>query len=137
VKKSVIIFLLLVCNGVLALMLVMGMVKNREQRAQPHEIIIDELGFDEVQAEAYRALLDEHRTRVGPVLEQLRLEKEKYFRAAAAGDLNLTFADINHTQNHLDSLLGAHLASVYKLCTAEQRNRFEQTVQKVIAEVPR
>lgn len=136
-RKSVIIFLLLACNVVLAAMLVLGMMKNRERWARPHETIIRELGFNEQQADAYRVLLGEHRDRVNPMLVRLREEKEKYFTAAARGAAPLAFNQINRTQNQLDSLLGAHLAAVYKLCTPAQQQRFDEAVRKVVAQVPR
>lgn len=137
-----IIAILLVANIALLLFLISGMRKpDRENppNSRPGHSTIpflqDKIGFSEQQINQFNQLKEEHRQKINPLFEDLRITKDKYFSLVKDSHpkayTDSLAAVIGEKQKNLDIQLFMTVRDIRGLCTAEQQVKFDSLLPKI------
>ncbi|WP_203255755.1 Spy/CpxP family protein refolding chaperone [Hyunsoonleella ulvae] len=114
---------------------------NKEQQVIEHkppgDFLMKELGFDDMQKEAFRALTHKHRQKMRGISDEIRVLKDELF-----GSISDTLSGSKKVES-IASLIGdmetlkdlevfRHFKEVQKLCDAEQKKKFSKIIQDAL-----
>lgn len=133
---------LLIANIALLLFLIVGMKKpDRDAPAEakpPHATIPflqDKIGFTDQQINRFNQLKEEHRLKINPLFEDLRVSKDHYFSlvkdAHPKAYTDSLAALIGEKQKNLDIQLFITVRDIRSLCTPEQQVKFDSLLPKI------
>lgn len=138
-----VIAILLVANIALLLFLIVGMKKpDREGHSEskppaPSTIpfLQDKIGFSDQQISEFNRLKEEHRVKIIPLFEDLRVSKDYYF-SLVKDSPSKEYTDslaalIGEKQKNLDIQLFVTVSDIRSLCTPEQQVRFDSLLPKI------
>lgn len=138
---SIIIFLLITNFAMLIFFMVIS--KPVDKRSRSHDqntisaLLQKEVGFSQGQLDQYQVLRTQQRQNVRPLFDEIRKSKENFYGLLYANILsdsiiNADADSIAQKQKKLDLQMFNHFKNVRSLCTADQLQKFDSTLKKVI-----
>ena len=112
-----------------------------EQKIQKHkppaDFLIKELGFDDKQKQAFRALTHKHRQKMKGISDEIRTLKDKLF--SGFSDTSIVDEDVDSIavligdmETLKDLEVFRHFKEVQELCNVEQKERFGKILQDAL-----
>lgn len=100
-------------------------------RAEPREIIIEKLNFDENQQKEYEQLIYWHRSQINELDEKIRETKKELYLQLLNNEVETNKKDslinsISGYQKQIESTHFDHFQDIKKLCRKDQMNSFDQ-----------
>jgi hypothetical protein len=137
-----IIAILLVANIALLLFLISGMRKPDTEHSpdsRPGHSTIpflqDKIGFNDQQINQFNQLKEQHRLRINPLFEDLRVTKDRYFTlvkdSPSKAYTDSLAAVIGEKQKNLDIQLLVTVREIRSLCNPEQLVKFDSLLPKI------
>ena len=116
-----------------------GHLKN-ERANSPKEFLANKLNFSEIQRDAYFELAKEHNEAAKIIREQVKFDKENLFSLLKSDAIidsarNNAAARVSMSIQSLDILTFEHFKKVRTLCTAAQKPKFDELIQKMVNSV--
>ncbi len=137
-----IIAILLLANIAMLVFFISGMKnpekENSESRKSGHSTISllqNKIGFSEQQIIQFNQLKEEHRTKLNPHFEDLRITKDQFF-LLVKDSLSDSYLDsaatlIGKKQQILDMQVFRTIRDIRKLCTPQQQITFDSLLPKI------
>ncbi len=133
-KQAKIIIIALLCvNITLLITLYLGQPRSKHMEG-PKELIIERLGFEDVQITDFEGAVVQHFSEIQKIREEIRTYKQKI-----NADLLLPEPKINDTLNNLlsnsfkkmEELHFRHLTEIKEICNEEQKKIFDEMVPEL------
>ncbi|MEJ6584225.1 MAG: hypothetical protein QNL61_01425 [Crocinitomicaceae bacterium] len=135
VKFLYIIIVLLVATNVSVLL---GMYLHRpphpHNEGGPKKFIVEKLGFDEAQTNAYDLIIKQHRSSIQSIENNIRRNKDALFTLLKEDDITTKDSIINNLgalQMGVEAAHYAHFEAVKKICNDEQLERFDELTNEL------
>lgn len=139
---GLVIVLLLINMGTLAYLFVSKQDQQNKmppmrQKGGPAAFIIKTLKFTTEQEKQFFVLRDEHRSQMDMLHDSMKIVRNQYFdelktdvvNTEKANQLNQAIASI---QSKMHQITFDHFTEVRKMCTAEQRELFDEFIDKIL-----
>ena len=96
-----------------------------------------EIGFNERQMQEFKALRQQHRTKMKPLFENMRLTKIRFFRllkdpVSADSVVSRAATEIGNTQRDIDQQAFKNFKEIRTLGTADQQLKYDSLISGVI-----
>lgn len=129
----IILFLLILLNGVLIFMLVKNP-QNRFNQKSKSNFLTQELEFSEDQTIQFNEFERAHRDVMLEIEEQVREQKDVLFNSFQIDDINLDSltTEIGILQGKKDLEVYVFFKKVRTLCTLEQSEKFDKIIKKAL-----
>lgn len=106
-------------------------------RKQIAKKLQDNVGFDTVQLAKYDTMSKKHKDAMKPLFENITAAKDSLYKLLLQPQpsdsvINHYLAMIGERQQLIDKRIFNHFLAVRELCTAEQRPKYDSTIQNVI-----
>lgn len=138
---TIAVVLLLLVNIAMIVFMVRGRnhhdLKHPGKPGSPFETMEKELNMDDKQKEEVKKLRDEHFAGIRPLFDSIRAAKTAFF--SLVKDPNVTDSQLNvydkritDIQSTIDKLTFAHFKSVRALFNADQQQKYDEFIQKMM-----
>ena len=116
-----------------------GHLKN-ERANSPKEFLAAKLNFSGSQRDAYFELAKEHNEAAKIIREQVKIDKDNFFQLLKSDTIidsarNNAAGRVSMSIQSLDILTFEHFKKVRTLCTAAQKPKFDELIQKMVNSV--
>lgn len=110
---------------------------DRPHGSKTAELLQNEVGFSEEQVQQYFQLREAHWKNMRPYFESMRSAKDSFYSllrqdSISSSDIKMAATRIGLRQQDIDMATMKHFQEVKKLCTPEQKIRFDAFVKEVI-----
>jgi hypothetical protein len=99
--------------------------------SQPKEFIARELRFDEGQTEAFEIIVKKHQDQSAEIRLEITAAKKAYYKAGPTDSLALL--SLTKAYGKLEILNYEHFQEIRSICKGDQKQTFDQLLQKIIA----
>ena len=101
------------------------------------DFLRQDVGFSEEQVKEFQSLKKEHKSIVKPLFEDLRVTKEEFYNRIHDTTLTGTRIDsaarpIGDKQMLIDAQTFRHFRNLRRLCTAEQKHKFDSLFPEMV-----
>ena len=105
-------------------------------RAEPREIIIEKLNFDENQQKEYEQLIYWHRNQIDELEEKIRETKKELYSLLPKNKVETNVKDslitsISVYQKQIEAIHYKHFQDIKKLCRKDQLNSFDELTKEL------
>ena len=133
------IVLLITANVATLVFFWVGHLKN-ERANSPKEFLATKLNFSGSQRDAYFELAKEHNEAAKIIREQVKIDKDNFFQLLKSDTIidsarNNAAGRVSMSIQSLDILTFEHFKKVRTLCTAAQKPKFDELIQKMVNSV--
>lgn len=117
--------------------------KDKPEATQPHDArdyLVNELKLNESQQQQFDSLRKEHFGQVKADREQTRKLKDTFFGALKNGNADgdsSTAGEIGSLQAKIDLNTFRHFAALRRICTGQQKKRFDEIIEEVLRNMGR
>lgn len=116
-----------------------GHLKNQSVNS-PKEFLAKKLEFSEAQKKSYFKLAEEHNEAAKLIRDQIKFDKENLFKLLKSDTVNDSVrndaaAQVSSSIQSLDILTFEHFKKVRAICTKEQKQKFDEIIQKMVNSV--
>ena len=110
---------------------------DADRREGPKNFIIQKLHFNEKQIEEFSALVDEHRTQMQELREQIAESKEQFYDQlkSDAPDTAMAYqqiASITQFEEQAERITFNHFKKVRAICSSEQKQEFDVVINEIL-----
>ncbi len=99
--------------------------------SQPKEFIARELRFDEGQKEAFEIIVKKHQDQSAEIRLEITAAKKAYYKEGPTDSLALL--SLTKAYGKLEILNYEHFKEIRSICKGDQKQAFDQLLQKIIA----
>ena len=99
--------------------------------SQPKEFIARELRFDEGQTEAFEIIVKKHQDQSAEIRLEITAAKKAYYKAGPTNSHALL--TLTKAYSKLEILNYEHFQEIRSICKGDQKQTFDQLLQKIIA----
>ena len=99
--------------------------------SQPKEFIAHELRFDEGQKKAFEIIVKKHQDQSAEIRLEITAAKKAYYKAGPTDSLALL--SLTKAYGKLEILNYEHFQEIRSICKGDQKQTFDQLLQKIIA----
>ncbi|MEY3645733.1 MAG: hypothetical protein RL127_441 [Bacteroidota bacterium] len=99
--------------------------------SQPKEFIAHELRFDEGQKEAFEIIVKKHQDQSAEIRHEITAAKKAYYKEGPTDSLALL--SLTKAYGKLEILNYEHFKEIRSICKGDQKQAFDQLLQKIIA----
>ncbi|MEN8786397.1 MAG: hypothetical protein ABF264_06815 [Flavobacteriales bacterium] len=132
-QAKIIIIALLLVNIVLLITLYLGK-PSLQQQNLPKDLIINRLGFEEMQIADFEGIVVEHFTEVRKIQEEVR-EYKREINSGLLLDKPVMNDSVNRLLSHsfkkMEELHFKHLSDIKEICNPEQKKKFDKMVPEL------
>jgi len=100
----------------------------------PKKVIVEKLGFDQKQSDAYDVIIKKHRTRIDSIEKKIRTNKDALFTLLKSDDSNKRdsiITNLGGLQMEIESAHYSHFEKLKAICTPEQMDEFEELTKEL------
>ena len=100
----------------------------------PKKIIVEKLGFDKTQSEAYDVIIKQHQVKIKSIENKIRKNKDALFALLKEDDLSTkdsVVSNLGSLQMEIESAHYTHFEAIKKICKDDQLERFDELTKEL------
>ena len=131
--------ILIIANLATLIFFWLGHIRNQRDNS-PKEFLAKKLNFSDNQKNTYFKLAEEHNEAAKIIRDQIKFDKENLFKLLKSDTVNDSVrnnaaAQVSSSIQSLDILTFEHFKKVRAICTKEQKQKFDEIIQKMVNSV--
>ncbi len=100
----------------------------------PRKVIIEKLGFDKKQADAYEAIINEHRSSIRDIEHNIRTNKDALFTLLKTDDnvkKDSIITNLGSLQMEIENAHYEHFSAIKSICNDDQIDEFNKLTNEL------